>query len=84
MLDNFHLDYKKMSSKNITKKIIKNNISFPLKKTIANKKVSSKNKKGGNPSIIEPIGSIDELKDPKKRLAIRNFINNECVNKLEN
>lgn len=84
MLDNFHLDYKKMSSKNITKKMKKNNFPFPLKKTIANKKVSSKNKKGGNPSIIEPIGSIDELKDPKKRLAIRNFINNECVNKLEN
>ena len=84
MLDNFHLDYKKMSSKNITKKMKKNNFPFPLKKTIANKKVSSKNKKGGNPPTIEFIGSIDELKDPKKRLAIRNFINNECVNKLEN
>ena len=84
MLDNFHLDYKKMSSKNITKKIIKNNISFPLKKTIANKKVSSKNRKGGNPPTIELIVSIDELQNPQKRLAIRNFINSECVNKLEN
>lgn len=82
MLDNFHLDYKKMSSKNITNKMKKNNISFPLKKTIANKKVISK--KGGNPSIIEPIGSISELQKSKKRLAIRTFINSECVKKLEN
>ena len=75
---------KKWVLKILQRKWKKNNFPFPLKKTIANKKVSSKNKKGGNPSIIEPIGSIDELKDPKKRLAIRNFINNECVNKLEN
>lgn len=89
MLDNFHLDYKKnhlnykkMSSKNIRKKIKKNNFSFPLKKTIANKKVISK--KGGNPSIIEPIGSISELQKSKKRDEIRTFINSECVKKLEN
>jgi len=84
MLDNFHLDYKKMSSKNITKKMKKNNFPFPLKKTIANKKVSSKNKKGGNPPTIKPIDSLYELKDHTKRLEIRNFINSECVKRLKN
>ena len=69
-------------NRNIRKKIKKNNFSFPLKKTIANKKVISK--KGGNPSIIEPIGSISELQKSKKRDEIRTFINSECVKKLEN